>query len=110
MTEFTSDWPDDADGDVFRRLVANGFDFSKPWSVDYNVDFSNWPPPAKAIEVLTEMYGEVTIYPPEDHFNGWLLFKCFGRVAYDDVIAVQLRATAAMRPYGGICETWGVFH
>jgi len=44
MAEFTDDWPDDADGGVFRNLAANAFDFSKQYSVDYNVDFDSWPP------------------------------------------------------------------
>jgi len=29
MTELTEDWPGDADGGVFRRLVEHGFDFTR---------------------------------------------------------------------------------
>jgi len=32
-------WPGDVDGDVFRRLDAARFDFSKEGDVDFNIDF-----------------------------------------------------------------------
>lgn len=41
----TPDWPNDADGDVSRRLLHHGFDFSRPHAVDFNVDFDRWLPP-----------------------------------------------------------------
>jgi len=34
-------WPDDADGDVLRRMKARGFDFNQPCLVDFNVDFDS---------------------------------------------------------------------
>jgi hypothetical protein len=30
-------WPDDADGDVLRRMHAKGFDFANAVDVDFNV-------------------------------------------------------------------------
>jgi len=30
-------WPDDADGDVFRRMQKSGFDFDKAVDIDFNV-------------------------------------------------------------------------
>jgi hypothetical protein len=47
-----ADWPDDADGDVFRRLHTAGFDFSQSRSIDYNVDFKTWPPSEAALDLL----------------------------------------------------------
>lgn len=32
-----ANWPDDADGDVLRRMQRTGFDFSKPCLIDCNV-------------------------------------------------------------------------
>jgi hypothetical protein len=59
MRDFVADWPDDADGGVFRRLAAVGFDFSQDWSVDYNVDFESWPPAEAALELRGTAYGDL---------------------------------------------------
>ncbi len=40
-------WPQDADGDVFRQLQKSGFDFTKLYVVDFNVDFAKWPRPKR---------------------------------------------------------------
>ena len=36
-------WPNDADGDVFRRLEEKNFDFDSTVQVDFNIDFDHWP-------------------------------------------------------------------
>lgn len=108
--ELTADGPDDADGGVFRRLAKSNFDFSKSWPVDYNVDFDRWPPPEAALQLLREMYGNANVHPPGDDSTGYVQFQVLDHVSYEGVISVQLRTSAAMRPYGGICESWGVLH
>ena len=110
MGEFTADWPDDADGGVFRSLAAAGFDFQKSWVVDYNVDSERWPPSEAAKELLGALYGDLTLYPPEEDGAGYIQFQLTGPVTYEGVISIQLRASAAMRPHGGICESWGLLH
>ena len=104
------DWPTDADGDVLRRLEENGFDFSKPHSVDYNVDFDQWPPPGVALKLLEEQYGPIELFDPDAGGAGYVLFKVFGLVTYEEVTSIQLKVTASMRAYGGVCESWGVLH
>ena len=37
-TQESIDWPNDADGDVLRRMKESGFDFSKIHSIDFNID------------------------------------------------------------------------
>ena len=108
MIEFTDDWPNDADGDVFRRLLVNGFDFSATYAVDYNIDFQSWPPPAQAISLLKSMHGNVTLHPPGEHLGGYAEFQVFGPVTYEGVTSVQRNASAAMENFGGVCESWGV--
>ena len=110
MAEFTDDWPDDADGGVFRSLAANAFDFSKQYSVDYNVDFDSWPPQAAALDLLRAMYGELGLYPPDEHGDGYVKFQVLGKVSYEGVTSVQRQASAAMGQFGGVCESWGVLH
>lgn len=108
--EITMNWPDDSDGDVFRRLEADGFDFSKSYAIDYNVDFDSWPPLPEAIERLRKLYGDVEIFNPDEEGDGYVLFQVFSPVTYERVTTVQRQASAAMGPYGGICESWGVLH
>ena len=104
------EWPNDADGDVFRRLQESGFDFSKTWTVDYNVDFIKWPPAEDALKALRANYGQINLYEPNNNGEGYVLFKIEGKVTYETVIAVQKRATQLTERFGGICESWGVFH
>ena len=108
MNKIDADWPDDADGGVFRSLHQDGFDFSRPHQVDYNIDFDDWPPHLEAIEILRSTYGVVETHAPSDLGNGYAQFKVYGPVSYEGVTSVQRRASAAMAPFGGICETWGV--
>jgi hypothetical protein len=103
-------WPDDADGDVFRRLEADGFDFSKSYAVDYNVDFESWPPAPDALKLLSSQYGSIELFEPHEDGGGYVLFQVIGPVTYEGVTSVQRRTSSAMQLFGGICESWGVIH
>ncbi|GAB3381855.1 hypothetical protein GCM10027432_09760 [Lysobacter fragariae] len=103
-------WPDDADGDVFRRLEADGFDFSKSYAIDYNVDFETWPPAPAALEILRSQYNNVEVFEPDEDGDGYVLFQITGLVTYEGVTSVQRRTSSTMQPYGGICDSWGVLH
>jgi hypothetical protein len=85
-------------------------DFSKTYSVDFNVDFANWPPAPEALELLRAQYGEVSVINPDEHGDGYVLFKVTGLVTYDRITSIQLDASSAMQSYGGLCESWGVMH
>jgi Regulator of ribonuclease activity B len=108
MGQINTNWPDDADGDVFRRLFEHGFDFSTSHTVDYNIDFDAWPPPSEAIDALRSIYGVVALYEPDDLGQGYAQFQIYGPVTYETVTSVQRRASSVMASFGGICESWGV--
>jgi hypothetical protein len=110
MSSISADWPDDADGGVFRNLAAEGFDFSIHHTIDYNVDFDSWPPPAAALEWLRIQFGQLGLYPPDDDMDGYVEFRVVGRLTYEAVTSTQRRVSAAMEPFGGVCESWGVMH
>lgn len=101
-------WPEHADGDVFRRLEARGFDFEREHVVDYNVDFGSWPPPQVAVDLLRAAFADLSIVEPHHDFGGYVQFRERARLSYPRVIEVQEFVTAAMAPYGGVCESWGV--
>jgi hypothetical protein len=108
MAQLIADWPDDADGDVLRRLADHDFDFSAPHLVDYNVDFENWPPSTAAIERLESLYGRISLHPPSHDDCGYAQFQVFAPLTYESVTTVQRQASGAMAPWGGVCESWGV--
>jgi hypothetical protein len=101
-------WPDDVDGDVLREMDACGFDFSKPASIDFNVDFEVWPPPQEAVEILTREYPGLEIHEPDDEFSGDFTFQVQALVTYELVMRIQSEVTDLMAPFGGRCESWGV--
>lgn len=104
------DLPDDADGDVIRRLQRSGFDFSRPCTIDFNVDFEPWPPPDAAIRALSAMYPSAKVYEPDGEAPGYIQFEVYDLLTYRLVIRIQSDVTEAMRPFGGECCSWGVLH
>jgi hypothetical protein len=105
-----TDWPNDADGDVFRRLLAKGLDFSKSYVIDFNVDFSTWPPKQEAVQLLQAEFPGAKVYEDAEDGGGYVLFKLNSKLTYDLVIQTQAKATALVAKYGGRCESWGVLH
>lgn len=103
-------WPNDADGDVFRNLESNGFDFDMTYDIDFNVDFSSWPPPAEAIKLLTAKYPNLTVYEPFEDGDGYILFRLHDLVSYELVMRVQSEVSREMSPFGGWCDSWGILH
>jgi hypothetical protein len=101
-------WPNDADGDVFRRLASKDFDFAKPRSIDFTVDFENWPPSPEAIAALREQFPDARVIEAPGKKTGYVLFKIEAELGYKLVKDVQARATRIVAPYNGWCDSWGV--
>lgn len=101
-------FPDDADGDVLRRLEESGFDFSIAWEIDFMVDFDSWPPSQDAIDILEKEYGAIEVYAPDDDGDGYILFNINSPVSYDLIMDTQKKASALVLSFGGVCESWGV--
>jgi hypothetical protein len=104
------DWPNDADGDVFRSLERSGLDFSKDCLVEFNVDFAMWPPSQIAIDLLSKEYPSVKVYAPDDEGPGYIQFQVYAKLTYELVTSVQAHITELMEAFGGKCESWGVLH
>ena len=97
-------WPQDADGDVMRRLSAAGFDFDKPTFVDFNVDFEDWPPDELALAAISNAFPDCTITEKDDY----VLVQITSIVSYEVVTSVQERLSALTANYGGRCDSWGL--
>jgi hypothetical protein len=103
-------WPDDADGDVLKRMEAGGFDFEKPCLIDFNVDFGSWPPSAEALKILERNFPSAKLYEPSGEAGGYVQFQLFEKLTYELVIRIQVQVSEWMDPYDGVCDSWGVLH
>ena len=100
-------WPNDSD--VLRRLAKTGFDFTKTVEIDFNVDFETWPPKPETMELLKQYHNNVELYEPEEDSDGYVLFTINSVLTYKIVISTQENISALIRPFGGVCESWGVY-
>jgi hypothetical protein len=101
-------WPDDADGDVFRSLERDGCDFSKSYSIDFFVDFAEWPPSDDAVALLQAEFGTVSLENDEENKTPCVLCKIVGPLSYQFVTETQAKISERVRPFGGCCMDWGV--
>lgn len=101
-------WPQDADGDVLKRMQASGFDFSRPVDIDFNVDFDNWPPAQKCVDLLRAQFRNLKVREPNDH-RGYVQIVVNAILTYDLVMFMQSTVSEMAAPFGGVCESWGVY-
>jgi hypothetical protein len=107
-------YPNDADGDVLRRMRESGFDFDKPATIDFSIDFDHWPLSDDEVSVIKKAFPNAVLIDPESEDGqdgsdiGYVQFQVTEFVTYELVTAIQYRATKIARPIGGWCESWGV--
>jgi hypothetical protein len=104
-----TNWPDDADGAVLRRLEESGFDFSKPCLIHFEVDFETWPPAPAAVSLLSREYPSATLNEPDGDDEGYIDFQVYAIPSYSLVTGVQQYVTDLMAPFHGECLAWGVW-
>lgn len=97
-------WPHDADGDVMRRLQADGFDFAREAEIDFNIDFEDWPPSDAAISAVQAAFPTARVHTPGDYIQ----LQLVARITYPFVMDMQDRLTRLTTQWGGRCDSWGV--
>lgn len=108
-------WPNDADGDVLRRLESDGFDFNKEHSIDFNIDFDIWPLSDEAIKAIENQHPGCEFIDPDEEdikngdTNGYVQFRVKEKLTYNLVTNLQKEVTNKVKQYGGWCESWGLF-
>ena len=107
-------WPNDIDGDVFRRLEAHGFDFSIEHEIDINIDFDSWPLSNNTVDAINELYPGCNFIEPDEEdiengdTNGYVQFYITEKLTYELIVKMQKEATNKVKQYGGWCDSWGV--
>jgi regulator of RNase E activity RraB len=108
------DWPNDADGDVLRRLEESGFNFDKEVTIDFNIDFNHWPLTEEEKIEIRKLYPGCEFYDPDEedieegNLIGYVQFQIIAKLTYELVMDTQEMATKQMKKYDGWCESWGV--
>lgn len=115
MNTSEKDWPDDVNGNVFRSLSADGFDFDKECIIDINLDFDHWPLTSGETIFLKTQYSDIQIINPdpgEDIGNGvdvgFVQFQIQSILTYEFITDLQAEITANVSSIGGWCNSWGV--
>ncbi len=107
-------WPNDADGDVFRRLEESGFNFDIVSTIDFNIDFNHWPLLDGEKNEIIKLYPNSEFYDPDEEdledgdLIGFVQFQIVAKLTYELVMETQEMVTKEMRKYDGWCESWGV--
>ena len=103
-------FPNDADGEVLRRLAADGSDLSKPMFINFQVAVPD-EIPAKALAALAEKLGyRVQVYDSPECTLPWTC-ECSTRMlaTYESVLAIQQELAEISKPFGGLPDGWGTF-
>ena len=103
-----NNWPRDADGDVFRRLEKDKFDFNELIVIDFNVDFDHWPLTSDEKKIISNEYPSSRFIDTDE--NGYVLIQVNNQLSYDFVIGMQNTLTKKFDNIGGLCESWGVMN
>lgn len=107
-------YPDDVDGDVFRRLNESGFDFCKEVEVDFNLDFNYWPLKEDTIKYLFNEFPNGKVVEPDEEDlakgidKGYFTFSVKTLLTYEFVMSMQEKLTKMLSNYDGYCDSWGV--
>ncbi|KQV87170.1 hypothetical protein ASD15_28425 [Massilia sp. Root351] len=107
MTHLPTDWPDDVDGDMFRRMGESGFDFSEAVEIEFIVDFDSWPPPESFLRALHSLYPRIQLHNPDEDGDGYVIFLVHGLLTYELAMSVQSTVSELAAPFGGVCDSWG---
>ena len=102
-------WPNDADGDVFRSLKEQGFDFDRHYVIDFNIDFESSRDLNMAMAAVRNIFPNATSIK-NDGENPYIEIQIESLVEYDFVLSVQQKLSEEMEKYGGWCDSWGVLH
>jgi regulator of RNase E activity RraB len=107
-------WPNDDDGDLFRLLAEQGFDFDKKVKVDFEIDFDHWPLTEKEKNTITRHFPGCEFNDPDEEDiaegedTGTVNLHIHSRLTYEFIVNTQKEITEKVKQYGGWCESWGV--
>ena len=106
-TERHSRWPRDPHGDVLRKLEADGFDFSHPAVIDFNIRFQSRLP-HDVLKRLYRDYPSMTFCRTDEDSGDYLEFQVYALVSYELVVNTLSHVIELMSPCKDIRSSWAV--
>jgi hypothetical protein len=102
-------YPNDADGDALRRVVAMGCDMTKSMDIDFFVDVPSREVGERVAE-LASRCGYRTRLDHDDEDDAWSC-SCTRRMVptYEAVLGAQRELDELSRPLGGCIDGWGTW-
>ena len=101
----SGDYPDDADGEVLRRVARDGSDMTAPMEIDFTIEAPN----ESVAQILSGIIA-ARGFAPRLHLDAdgsVSLYCALTMVAtYEGVIAKQLELNSICEPYGATCDGW----
>jgi len=98
--------PNDADGDVIRRVLSRGSDPTRPMDIDFMIACPD-AATAEQIAPLASSRGYTTQITVDDSVTCYC--KKHMLLDYASLIAAQSDLDAIAQPLGGFIDGWGTF-
>jgi hypothetical protein len=106
-TESHSRWPRDPHGDVLRKLEADGFDFSHPALIDFNIRFQSRLS-HHVLKRLCRDYPSMALWRIDEDCGDCLEFQVYALVSYELVVNTLSHVIELMSPCKGVRPSWAV--
>ncbi len=106
------EYPNDADGDALRRVVALGADMSKPMEIDFAITVPSREAGVAVAEHVRRLGFRVKLVPDADEeepdATSWSCYCSKVMLAgYEPILAVQRQLDSIAEPWGGRSDGWG---
>jgi hypothetical protein len=104
-----SDFPDDENGEVLRRMAATGVDLVSPRVMDFEHCFPNEHSARAFHEAVRETVLKARLIPPEPkEGSGWEV-QCRQRMipTHAAITETEAKLAAVARKFGGYPDGWG---
>jgi regulator of RNase E activity RraB len=104
------DFPNDADGDALRRLVADGSDLTKPMLINFQIAAANDVAARSLADAASKLGYATEIYDSPECSLPWTC-ECSEKMIapYEHIIAAQKELAILARRFGGHPDGWGSF-
>src|SRR5262249_42863881 len=103
------DFPNDADGDAMRRVIAGGSNLDRPMSIDFTVHVPDGHV-VQEVAVRANQLGYVTKVSQDEEDWAWTCYcKKSMLLQYPGVPEPEAELNEAAEPLGGFCDGWGTF-
>ena len=101
-------FPNDANGDVLRRMAADGADLTSPRVIDFEHCFPTETSARRFFDVVRRERLEASVIPPDEDESLWQV-QCRKRMVptHAAIADTEQRLARIAEEYGGCADGWG---